>query len=52
MFPTTEQCEKENNIPRTCSCFFQDPKSTALRQSAAHTGMSAREKDSKLEHYK
>lgn len=41
MFPSIEKNEKENNIARTWFSFFQDPKSTAVRQSAAHIGVSA-----------
>lgn len=41
MFPTAEHYEKETNIPGIRFSFFQDPKSTAVRQSAACIGVSA-----------
>lgn len=41
MFPTAEQYEKKTNIPGIRFSFFQDPKSTAVRQSAACREVSA-----------
>lgn len=41
MFPTAEQYEKETKTPGIKFSFFQDPKSTAIRQSAACIGAPA-----------
>jgi len=41
MFSTAEQYEKETHSPGFRFSFFQDPKSTAVRQSAACIGVSA-----------
>lgn len=39
MFPNTEKYEKKNNIAGTWFSFFQDWKSTLVRQSAGQLGV-------------